>query len=345
MKKNRNHNTDGASCIYCLQNKPVSEFTREHVFPQAFGKFEGSLVLHQVVCKGCNQLFGDTIDNSLARGSLQGALRYLRGIKPLNKFADTNKTRITLKARGPNDSKFRDAEFVSDSEGTGLAFVPGLSFTSVSQKREIFISLQDLESAKWNEPTDINRLEPVTVSYASPEILERIKFALAKLKLGLEILDDVSKIEARQGVLVAVDAIVDDVSLRRAIAKISFNYLAYIRGKEFALDVMFNDIRSFIISNHPLPSPVTVNPQIELHRDGIRKVRNLGYMVGLELAADNTTLVGFVQFNRLINYRVNLGSFPKLSIPISCAHLYEIPSMKVIQLTATRPLSKLWIPH
>ena len=32
-------------CIHCLAEKPDSSFNREHVLPEAFGTFEGNLVL------------------------------------------------------------------------------------------------------------------------------------------------------------------------------------------------------------------------------------------------------------------------------------------------------------
>jgi len=34
-------------CIWCLETKPESAFNREHVIPEAFGKFENNLVLNR----------------------------------------------------------------------------------------------------------------------------------------------------------------------------------------------------------------------------------------------------------------------------------------------------------
>jgi len=48
-------------CIFCLEEKPLSDFTEEHVFPYAIG---GSFVIHDV-CKDCNSYLGTAIDAKL----------------------------------------------------------------------------------------------------------------------------------------------------------------------------------------------------------------------------------------------------------------------------------------
>ena len=62
-------------CIYCLCYEPDAAFNKkEHVMPQAFGKFEQNFTL-QVVCDQCNQLFGNELEIYLARGTLEGIRR------------------------------------------------------------------------------------------------------------------------------------------------------------------------------------------------------------------------------------------------------------------------------
>lgn len=55
------------TCIYCVEEKEVGEFSRKHVIPSALvSGFSGALTLappeRPYVCKDCNQSFGDTID-------------------------------------------------------------------------------------------------------------------------------------------------------------------------------------------------------------------------------------------------------------------------------------------
>jgi hypothetical protein len=58
-------------CIYCLHDVPPEGFNTEHVILEAFGKFKSNLTLNKVVCRACNQFFGDHIDRILARDSFE----------------------------------------------------------------------------------------------------------------------------------------------------------------------------------------------------------------------------------------------------------------------------------
>jgi len=330
-------------CIYCKSSKPIDEFDREHVMPEAFGKFKGALVLRHMVCKECNQSFGNTLDNKLARGSMQGAIRYFRGVKPLRRFRDVDQTRVKLSARPPGQFAFRRAEFVVIQEGEGLAFTPGISYRSVSSNKEQFVSLETLERGDWKKSDDIDRQQLVILSYSDDLVLERIQKALAKLKLGVEILDKIAETKAKQRVLVMVDAAVEDVLLYRAIAKIAFNYLAYTKGRDFALRSIFDQTRSFIRQASSANTLVRRTSLMNIHGDREEAARRRGHVVAVELAADNTTVVGFVEFFGVITYKVTLGMFGQLAIPISAGHYFDVVSKKVIQMDAIR--LSLWVPR
>lgn len=335
-----------STCIYCKGLKSITEFDREHVLPEAFGKFKDALVLHDAVCRECNQYFGNTLDNRLARGSMQGAIRYLRGIKPLQKFKDVDRERVKLSARTPGEPTLRQAEFVKTPEGEGLAFTSGISYQSISSNKEQFVSLEALERGDWNKSDDIDRQHPVILSYrGNAQVLERIQQALAKLKLGVEILDTIDKTEAGQRVLVVVDAVMEDVLLHRAIAKIAFNYLAYKMNGDFALQPIFDKTRAFIRQGSTSTVLVKKRPPMKIFGDREEAARRRGHIVAIELAADSTTIVGFVEFFGVMTYKVTLGRFGQLAIPISAGHYFDVKSKQVLQMDAIRPSSKLWIPR
>lgn len=337
-------NSDLMTCIYCEGSKRVGEFDREHVLPEAFGKFKDAPVLHDTVCKDCNQYFGNTVDNRLARGSLQGAVRYFRGIKPLRRFRDVDQKRVKLSARAPSQPTLRQAEFVGTPEGEGLAFTPGISYQSIFSNTKQFISLETLERGGWKKSDDIDRQHPVILSYSDAHVLERIQQALAQLKLGVEILDTIDKTEAGQRVLVVVDAVIEDLLLYRAIAKIAFNYLAYTIGRDFALRPIFDRTRAFIRQGSSSNTFVRKRSPINIFGDRDEAARRRGHIIALELAADGTTVVGFVEFFGVITYSVTLGMFGQLAIPISSGHYFDIVSTKVIPMDAIRPPPDLWIP-
>jgi hypothetical protein len=73
--------------------------------------------------------------------------------------------------------------------------------------------------------------------------------------------------------------------------------------------------------------------------------RRRGHIVAIELAADNTTIQGFVEFFGVMAYRVMLGKFGQLAIPISSGHYFDVTSKRAIPMDATRPPRGLWVPR
>lgn len=341
----RSRSSMNSTCIYCKETNSASDFGREHVLPEAFGKFRDTLVLHDAVCRECNQYFGNTLDNRLARGSMQGAIRYFRGIKTLKKFRDVDRERVKLSARAPGQANLRQAEFVETPEGEGLIFTPGITYVSISSNKEQFVSLEALERGDWNKSDDIDRQHLVILSYSDVHILERIQQALAKLKLGVEILDTIDETKAGQRVLVVVDAVMEDILLYRAIAKIAFNYLAYKMSRDFALKPIFDRTRAFIRQDSEATILVKKIPPMKIFGDREEAARRRGHIVAIELAADGTTISGFVEFFGVMTYKVTLGKFGQLAIPISAGHYFDITSKQVIPMDATRPPPELWIPR
>lgn len=65
-------------CIYC--NK-ISKYNwkPEHVIPRAFGAFENAPTLLKTVCNDCNDFLGK-LDELLARNSIEGCLRHIKGV-------------------------------------------------------------------------------------------------------------------------------------------------------------------------------------------------------------------------------------------------------------------------
>lgn len=83
-------------CIYCQRDLSLSDFSREHVIPRAFGSFEQNLTLVDLVCAACNQYFGETIDFALARGSAEAVHRLDEGVKPPQSAEDLRQDRVRI---------------------------------------------------------------------------------------------------------------------------------------------------------------------------------------------------------------------------------------------------------
>src|SRR5207249_3113392 len=65
-----------ATCIYCLEERPIQEFTADHVLPRLLGTFENNLTLTDAVCGCCNSTLGTEVEGILASGSAEALLRF-----------------------------------------------------------------------------------------------------------------------------------------------------------------------------------------------------------------------------------------------------------------------------
>ena len=92
-------------CLYCGELKNKDQFNKEHVIPQSFGKFGTNTPTLEIVCKKCNQCFGDTIDRELGRSGLN-----------INKFRSGRKKTFDAK------KDFKDQELkISEGIYKGLS--------------------------------------------------------------------------------------------------------------------------------------------------------------------------------------------------------------------------------
>jgi hypothetical protein len=335
---------ESITCIYCLKEKPQTEFNREHVLPDSFGKFTNALVLHDMVCKECNQYFGDTLDIVLARGSMQGAMRYLQNVKPLTNFDQSIRERVKLAARSKYDRDFREAEFVKTPEGEGLAFTPGLVYFSKLTGKEIFVSLKELETGKYSDIKNLDSEQPVILSCRDEDTKNRFQEALKLYNKGIEVMDDIPGPQKGEKVLVAVDAIMEDDLVNRAVAKVAFNYLAYTQGKEFVERPIFNPIRSYIHKGASKQKFVKrINP-IKLFGDTQEAKRRKGHVTLVDLSSDKRTMIGIIEFFSTLAYQVNLGAYENLTIPLSAGHYYDNISKEVKKMDSYRLPNDFWIP-
>jgi len=100
------------NCIVCNEEKPDSETTIEHIFPEAIG---GSLVLNDV-CKPCNSYLGHSVDTALTDHFLILVKRAHLGVT-----GDSGKLPNPLKGTH-NDDDERRVRFETDKDGNPIGF-------------------------------------------------------------------------------------------------------------------------------------------------------------------------------------------------------------------------------
>ncbi len=335
---------ESTTCIYCLNEKPKTEFNREHVLPYSFGKFNNALTLHETVCKECNQYFGDNLDIVLARGSMQGAMRYFQDVRPLTNFDQVIRNRVRVAGRTKYDRDFREVEFVKTPEGEGPAFIPGLIYFSKSENIETFVSLKALESGECRDIQSLDSEQLMVMSYRDEDTLKRIQQALKLYNKGIEVLDAIPGPQEGEKVLVAVDAIMEDDLMNRAIAKIAFNYLAFTQGKEFVEHSIFNTIRSYIRNGSSTQKFVKKIQPIALFGDPQEAKRRKGHVTTVDLSRNKRTVIGRVEFFTTFAYQVTLGTYGKVAIPLSAGHYYDNISKEVKKMDSYRLPTDIWLP-
>lgn len=270
------------TCIYCKKTKPKNEFNSEHVIPQAFGKFgPDTFTLINKMCRQCNQNFGNTIDNALARRSLEGVHRFIHEVKDSKDFQDSkhakNQTRITTTEPFAGE----EIKLIPNSNCKGLQATLKNSPKDVAFKRK--------DSGKYDEYfwSEIPNRETINQKYdinskdgilADPNAIHRLEELLG-IKLSCY---DSRRIPETIGCETEYK-ITREVF--RSIAKIAFNYLAYHNESSVMLQSCFDPIRSFIaddtgewrefvsIAKHPI-IPDQNGKSADLHLVNIRMVRN-----------------------------------------------------------------------
>lgn len=216
-------------CIYCKIDKEAGAYmNREHVVPESFGRFRDNLVLHSKVCDECNQFFGDSLEIRLARDTYEGLQRFTAGVKKPKDYRSSGRrsTLIIRMQEGPFKNAYAYLEYSADNDQLRLKPVEQIGFLRKDNLEYDFFpyndfpSRQDLGLASYDLQNDRAFIVP-------SGDLERAKELLGSI--GLSFKEQGEVIDQRDGVenlLVEVTSTLDQ-TIKRCIAKIAFNYLAY----------------------------------------------------------------------------------------------------------------------
>jgi hypothetical protein len=302
-----------ARCIYCLQE--CQEFDREHVIPEAFGTFEPmSFILYDTVCKECNNHFGRTLDFALSRDSTEALLRFRYGTKPASEAEDLPYCKLKLKIGQPGPWFGATVELQPDRTGKAVepVPVPQAAFRWKGTEDWNFLVEDQLEAealAEYAKPVagtlDIRVMGP------SPDDHERVlqKLKAAGIKFRKEYAFS-NPITDDGKVLVEIAAAVDQ-TIFRAIAKISFNYVAHQHGAEFVLRSDFDDIRHYIrygtAPRWAARMPVVIPVHEPILFDDLRQMRQTnGHLVTFDWHAGQMGFMAQVSLFNTITYRVRI---------------------------------------
>lgn len=235
-------------CIYCKEDKPLSSYKkREHVIPQAFGKFiPDNLVLKNCVCDECNQFFGDRIELFLGRDSFESIERLRHGMKP--KWPLKNRRRVKSKVRsGPWKGVIVKDRSLSETGHIGIEKAVQAGFYHTERNEYDFFEPKDIPTGKElvERGYAVNN-DQIRLIAEDGEELDKL---IGKLKeQGINVNSKTDFINQDSlGELVPVETdITLDRTIMRGFCKIAFNYMAFVAGCSFVLEPDFDDVRRFI---------------------------------------------------------------------------------------------------
>jgi hypothetical protein len=312
-------------CIYCLEDKALTAFNgREHVIPQAFGLFEGNLVL-KCVCDDCNTIFGNSIDLKIARDSVEGIDRISAGLKPASEYKSLgakSTTGFEFK-EGPLAGGFGHYEANPDGDELRVVASPQVWFgksaagpydrfriNELPTKDELIARGYEGGSTLWL------RTEGIDPEKARP-LLEAKGFDMSHFPEGTETPPPNGR------VLGETVARISHPEFRLA-TKIALNYLAAVVGSDVALRPEFDRARAYARYGEE-------RGRVPVHCFENRWfVGRTGHYVSLSQAKDLVV----VQLSLLlrVQYVVTLAVDAEQVPVVSSAHFFDLSAHKVTEI-------------
>ena len=307
-----------AVCIYCKQQKSRKEFTKEHVVPRQFGRFESKLAtLVGAVCGECNGAFDQSFEDTIGRDSIEALDRVRYGVLPPERYqAKPDGALRGVCENGP----FAGAHFrwVGTALGLQAAPIDG-----------VLLRIEG-EPARWFELPESPARDDARALVAGRECdwkippgvdHDKLKAAMAaggyQFEIGEEIPHSMASGEVRSRI---------DRNTGRFMAKIAFNYLTKIAGSGFVLLPQFDGAREFIRHDrgdwHEFVRPAIFQGQrYAAHGVLVKKHENTGWVIAEVLP-----------FFR-IRYQVFLSRGPLIAgaPPVESAHVFDYGKRKVYE--------------
>ncbi len=320
-------------CIYCRDSKPDDEFNREHVVPEGFGGFTGAPVLDGSVCEACNTYFGATLDLKLARGTDEGFQRYVYEVRPRNEIERFRYDALTFRFDGPGDFHGCFLRLTADANApNGFRATPidQVGFALRTGDGFEWIRLHEVLGGAWRTRDDLDAGRGVRIYAADPEAvksyLEAEGFAFPNWRPMVRKGDP-----GDEAPVVQIAQITPE--LRRVVAKIAFNYLAWVHDSKFVLRDQFDTIRNFIryglggddligVDNE---SPIALPPGASVQQ------RPVIHVVTVERAINAPALLGQVMLFGGLRYQVVLSEDGADDFRFS-GHSFNVATLRAARL-------------
>ena len=318
------------TCIYCrrIASEP---FPAEHVIPRSLGLFRNSLTLH-CVCGDCNQFFGDQLELHFGRETGESVVRFHYGLR--DSVAGTPRSRLTARIKVPGPALGARVLLAPNAQTNGMEiiYLPQVGFAA-----------ENSEEWEWYLPEELNaevlaKLGPnslVKYFFTSPaeetqlrERLRELGFTAPTKQIGKDPILPQPEMTAR--VTYTFDTII-----RRCIAKIAFNYLAYALSEDMLLLLRddFDTVRTFIREGViPQNEIVAVIGSPRLTEESRKGSLVDGHMIGVGWSVNENILCNLNIFNAM-TYQVALcRKYQGLWFALNSVHFFDLKTKEARKL-------------
>lgn len=331
-------------CIYCLEDQTPTCFTKvEHVVPQSFGRFENNLTLHETVCDGCNKYFGDNLEIALGRDTYEGGLRFDYELKQPSEFKSSGKkTRLTLRI---HEGEFKGAyaykEYSENQGGIIVKPVPQVGFRKAVDSEIYYYLLDNIPPRQYFDQNGYDLDQPGSIRIVPSTDVEPVKLMLLEKGFIFKAHKDVNPDDSESSLLCKIEGTIDD-TIFRAVAKISFNYLAYWQGREFMLEADLNPTRRYIRCGvKPQYDLIKILQEPILGDKPLCGKRRSGHLLTVDWTSDKQSIVGQVSLFNWLTYSVCLArDCLGEHRAIQKGHFFDPYNQQILQLGA-KPNSAL----
>lgn len=211
-------------CIFCLLDKSATEFTSEHVFPEAIG---GSFELENCVCRSCNSFLGSNVDVYLTDHYIIQMHRLLHRLPGKSGKIPNPFERGTLTGDNPQKIKY-----YFDDDGN---------------PKELYLTPSIVKAKMPNDATKVSISIDIKDKDKLPDMLNKI--ILRSGSKNEITADDIKqlKIEKIEKPRICVNAKIDIVNYQKAILKIVYELAYYWLGVSYIDDPSAQLIRNAIL--------------------------------------------------------------------------------------------------
>lgn len=314
--------------------------------PQAFGTFEPeSPILRDCVCVQCNNFFSGALETPLSRDSLEAVLRLRYGVKPASEWRDLRSKRLKLKVQEPGPWTGATVILEADQTGNGIepVPVPQVAFRWKGSSAWDWVLEPEMVDERVAQYKGAQGKVEIRIFGPTPSDRDRLVQMLTQFGIKFVKQEDLNAPIAKDGkVGIQVETEIDS-AIFRAIAKISFNYVAWVHGSDFVLRPDFDDARNYIrYGKEPILCVVKPDKNPILSEDSRRYHQTNGHLIVFDWNYSQRGLLARVSlFNTMTHLVLLCADYSGLwRDDLRVGHHFDIESRAVspIQSTSLIPM-------